>query len=64
MAGGCAMNGLVNGRIFQESNFKNHFIQPASTDDGTALGAAYYCWHNYLKEKDRFVMKHAFGALL
>ena len=60
MAGGCAMNGLVNGRIFQESNFKNHFIQPASTDDGTALGAAYYCWHNHLKEKDRFVMKHAF----
>ena len=60
MAGGCAMNGLVNGRIFKESNFKNHFIQPASTDDGTALGAAYYCWHNYLKKKDRFEMKHAF----
>ncbi len=60
MAGGCAMNGLVNGRIFKESNFKNHFIQPASTDDGTALGAAYYCWHNYLNKKKRFVMKHAF----
>ena len=54
------MNGLVNGKIFKETNFKNHFIQPASTDDGTALGAAYYCWHNHLKKKDRFVMKHAF----
>ena len=60
MAGGCAMNGLVNGKIFKESRFKNHFIQPASTDDGTSLGAAYYCWHNHLKKKDRFVMKHAF----
>jgi len=60
MAGGCAMNGLVNGKIFKESNFKNHFIQPASTDDGTALGAAYYCWHNHLKRKERFVMKHSF----
>ncbi len=60
MAGGCAMNGLVNGKIFKESKFKNHFIQPASTDDGTALGAAYYCWHNHLKKKDRFEMKHAF----
>jgi len=60
MAGGCAMNGLVNGRIFKESQFKNHFIQPASTDDGTALGAAYYCWHNHFKNKKRFVMKHAF----
>ena len=60
MAGGCAMNGLVNGRIFKESNFKNHFIQPASTDDGTALGAAYYCWHNLLNKKERFIMKHAF----
>ena len=37
MAGGCAMNGLVNGKIFKESRFKNHFIQPASTDDGTSL---------------------------
>jgi carbamoyltransferase len=60
MAGGCAMNGLVNGRIFKETNFKNHFIQPASTDDGTALGAAYYCWHNLLNKKERFIMKHAF----
>ena len=60
MAGGCAMNGLVNGKIFKESNFKNHFIQPASTDDGTALGAEYYCWHNHLKRKERFVMKHSF----
>jgi len=60
MAGGCAMNGLVNGKIFKESNFKNHFIQPASTDDGTALGAAYYCWHNHLKRKERFDMKHSF----
>ena len=60
MAGGCAMNGLVNGRIFKESFFKNHFIQPASTDDGTALGAAYYCWHNLLNKKERFIMKHAF----
>ena len=60
MAGGCAMNGLVNGRIFKESNFKNHFIQPASTDDGTALGAAYYCWHNFLRREERFVMNHAF----
>jgi carbamoyltransferase len=60
MAGGCAMNGLVNGKIFKETNFKNHFIQPASTDDGTALGAAYYCWHNLLNKKERFIMKHAF----
>ena len=60
MAGGCAMNGLVNGKIFKESNFKNHFIQPASTDDGTALGAAYFCWHNYLKKKETFIMNHAF----
>ena len=60
MAGGCAMNGLVNGKIFKESNFKNHFIQPASTDDGTALGAAFYCWHNHFNKKERFVMNHAF----
>jgi carbamoyltransferase len=33
---------------------------PAASDDGTCLGAAYYCWHEVLGRKERFHMKHAF----
>ncbi|NCC03326.1 MAG: hypothetical protein EOM37_04675 [Proteobacteria bacterium] len=40
LAGGVALNGLMNQRIFKEAGFKNIFIQPAASDDGLSLGAA------------------------
>lgn len=40
IAGGVGLNGLMNQRIRTEAGFKKVFIQPASTDDGTSLGAA------------------------
>lgn len=45
MAGGVALNCLANGRILNETKFKNIFVQPASNDPGTALGAA--LWLNF-----------------
>jgi carbamoyltransferase len=42
MAGGVALNCTANGMIKRSRVFKNMFIQPASGDDGTALGAALY----------------------
>ena len=52
MAGGCAMNGLVNGKIFKESRFKNHFIQPASTDDGTSRSCILLLAQSFKKKID------------
>lgn len=60
LAGGCALNGVANARIFRETDFKNHYIQPAASDDGLCIGAAYWTWHNVLKRKERFHMNHAF----
>lgn len=40
MAGGVALNSVANGRILKESPFENVWIQPASGDDGGAMGAA------------------------
>ncbi len=60
MAGGCALNGVANARIQRETPFKEHYLQAAASDDGTCLGAAYWCWHNVLGRKDRFHMRHAF----
>jgi len=42
MAGGVALNCTVNGAVKRSRMFKGLFVQPASGDDGTALGAALY----------------------
>ncbi len=60
MAGGCALNGVANARIYRETNFKEHYLQAAASDDGTCLGAAYWVWHNALGRSERFHMQHAF----
>jgi carbamoyltransferase len=45
LAGGVALNSVLNGRIFREGPFENIFIQPAANDAGTALGAALHVAH-------------------
>lgn len=60
LAGGCALNGVSNTRILLDTPFKNQFIQPAASDDGTCLGAAYWVWHNIIGSKNRFTLKHSF----
>lgn len=60
LAGGCAMNSVANGKVRANTPFKNVYIQPASGDNGTALGAAYYVWHQVLHKPRTFVMEHAY----
>lgn len=45
LAGGCALNSSNNGRITQETPFKQVYIPPAPADDGCALGAAWLAHH-------------------
>lgn len=40
ISGGVALNCKMNGEILRQSGCKNIFVQPASNDAGTALGAA------------------------
>ena len=44
MAGGVALNALANQRIRESGLVDQLFIQPASHDAGTALGAALFCY--------------------
>ncbi len=60
IAGGVGLNTLTNGRILKESGFKNIFIQPASGDDGGALGAALFVYHQYLGNERRWNMQNAY----
>jgi carbamoyltransferase len=59
LAGGCAMNSVANGKVREQTPFREVFIQPAAGDNGTALGAALYVAHQVLGERRSFVMEHA-----
>jgi carbamoyltransferase len=60
LAGGCAMNSVMNGKIRQHTPFREVYIQPAAADNGTALGAALWVWHQVLGRPRSFVMDHAY----
>ncbi|MGN6641355.1 MAG: carbamoyltransferase family protein [Mucilaginibacter sp.] len=61
MAGGVALNCVANARIRDAGPFKNIWVQPASGDDGTALGAALWLDAQLRKPAEKqFVMNHAY----
>jgi carbamoyltransferase len=60
LAGGVALNCVVNGRLTREAGFENVWIQPAAGDDGIAIGCAYYGHLAILKQPRSFVMHHAY----
>lgn len=60
LAGGCAMNSVANGKIFERSKFKNVYIQSAAGDSGGSIGAAYSVWHQTLKKARSFQMTHSY----
>ena len=47
LAGGVALNCVVNGILVRENIFDNIWIQPAAGDAGGALGAALSAWYLY-----------------
>jgi carbamoyltransferase len=59
LAGGCAMNSVANGKIRTQTPFKEVYIQPAASDNGTALGAALAVWHQQLGQPRGWCMDHA-----
>ena len=45
LAGGVALNCVVNGKILKEKIFENIWIQPAAGDAGGSIGASLALWH-------------------
>jgi carbamoyltransferase len=61
LAGGCAMNSLANGRLFDRTDIEEVYIQSAAGDAGTSLGAALYAHHAILgAPRNGFVMEHSY----
>ena len=60
MAGGVALNSSFNGKVVGNTGFTEVFVQPAANDAGTALGAAYYIYHQLLGRPRCFTMHEAY----
>lgn len=48
LAGGVALNCVMNGRVAANTDFKRVFVQPNAGDGGLSLGSAFYLYHNVL----------------
>jgi len=53
ISGGVALNSVANGKLLTQTPFNNIWIQPAASDAGGALGAAYNIWYEYLHNERR-----------
>ncbi len=61
LAGGVALNCVMNGRLERESKFKRVWVQPAAGDAGTSLGAAEWVWARHGgPDAGRWRMDHAY----
>ncbi len=60
LAGGVALNCAMNGRLLRETPFEDIYIQPASGDDGIAIGAAMQLNDRFENTPRKYIMNHAF----
>ena len=60
LAGGVALNCAMNGKFLESPQVDNIFIQPASSDAGTALGAAALVYTQKKGCRPDFVFDHAY----
>jgi carbamoyltransferase len=60
LAGGCALNSVANGKIFDQTPFRHTYIQPAAGDEGLAIGAALHTYHSVLKQPRRYELRQSY----
>ncbi len=60
LAGGVALNCVANGKIFEKTPFRDVYVQAASHDAGTSIGAAQYVWHQILNRPRSYEMQHVY----
>lgn len=60
LAGGTFLNCVLNGKIPQNTGFKNIFVQPGAGDAGTSIGDCFYIYHQILNQPRSYFMKDAY----
>lgn len=61
LSGGCAMNSVANGKIYERTKFKKLYVQSAAGDAGGAIGAALCSWVDRKKQKPAYIQSSYFG---
>lgn len=59
LSGGVALNSVMNGKVLKKGIFDNIFIQPAASDSGCSIGAAFHIYNILLGKPRKFVFKTA-----
>lgn len=60
LAGGCAMNSVANGKIYDHTPFRRVYVQAAAGDAGGAIGAAAWVCRRTLQSERPPTMEHAY----
>jgi carbamoyltransferase len=60
LAGGCALNSVANGKLFDHTPFRSTYIQAAAGDEGLAIGAALHTYHSVLDQPCRHQLTDAY----
>lgn len=60
LSGGSFMNSVLNGKIRDNTPFKNVWLSSCPDDSGQSIGSALYLYNNILKNKKRYELKHNF----
>ncbi|MEC9209436.1 MAG: carbamoyltransferase C-terminal domain-containing protein [Bacteroidota bacterium] len=63
ITGGVAQNSVVNGRILENTPFKNIYIPSAGHDAGTAIGSALYLYNQLLGNDRMLEMNSAYFGI-
>ena len=53
LGGGLALNALLVEAVERSGKFNNVWVQPAAGNAGTAIGCAFYAWHQVLRQTER-----------
>ncbi|MBX2837640.1 MAG: carbamoyltransferase [Gammaproteobacteria bacterium] len=60
IAGGVALNSVMNGRLLREAGFDDVYIMPAAGDNGTSIGAAFTLYNAQLGHPRKHVHDNPF----
>lgn len=56
LAGGIALNCVANGKLYREKFFSDIWVQPASGDSGSAVGAALCAYYEHLNQPRKITL--------
>ena len=60
LAGGVALNSVMNGKVLLNTPFRRIFVQPAAGDNGTSVGVCYNIYNGVLNRPRGYVMEGAY----